>query len=58
VGFGIHQAEHVKSLAEIADGAIVGSAVVRRMQQHASEGPAAVARVIGQYCTELLSLSR
>jgi tryptophan synthase alpha chain len=58
VGFGIHKPEHVKQLSDIADGAIVGSAVVRRMEQHASEGPAGVARAVGAYCKELLSLVR
>jgi tryptophan synthase alpha chain len=58
VGFGIHKAEHVKQLAEVADGAIVGSAVVRRMKQHAAEGPTGIARGVEAYCKELLSLVR
>jgi tryptophan synthase alpha chain len=58
VGFGIHKPEHVKQLAEIADGAIVGTAVVRRMKEHASEGPLQVASAAGAYCKELLSLVR
>ena len=33
VGFGISTAEHVKSVQSSADGAIVGSALVRRMQE-------------------------
>ena len=32
VGFGIHKREHVQQLAKVADGAIVGSAVVKRMK--------------------------
>jgi tryptophan synthase alpha chain len=58
VGFGIHKAEHVKQLAEVADGAIVGTAVVRRMKQHAAEGPQGIANAVGSYCKELLSLVR
>lgn len=55
VGFGIHQPRHVKQLEGIADGAIVGTAYVRRMQQHAGEGPARISQVVGDYTRELLS---
>jgi tryptophan synthase alpha chain len=58
VGFGIHKPEHVKQLSDLADGAIVGSAFVRRMEQHASAGPARIADAVGLYCSELLSLVR
>jgi tryptophan synthase alpha chain len=61
VGFGIHKAEQVAQLAKIADGAIVGSAIVKRMKrmkQHADEGPAAVAKAVEEYCRELLRLAR
>lgn len=58
VGFGVSQAEHVKQLSDIADGAIVGSGVVRRMKETAGQGPLAVAKSVGAYCRELLSLVR
>ncbi|HEY7087084.1 MAG TPA: tryptophan synthase subunit alpha [Tepidisphaeraceae bacterium] len=58
VGFGIHKPEHVQQLAEVADGAIVGSAVVRRMKQHESQGPRMIADAVGGYCRELLTLVR
>jgi len=58
VGFGIHKAEQVAQMAKIADGAIVGSAIVKRMKQHAAEGPTGIATAIGEYCRELLRLAR
>jgi tryptophan synthase alpha chain len=55
VGFGIHRAQQVADLVGIADGAIVGTAMVRRMKDHATQGPQAVAQAAGQYCQDLLS---
>ena len=55
VGFGIHQPRHVAQLRGLADGAIVGTAYVRRMRQHVSEGPQRLAQVVGEYTRELLS---
>ena len=54
VGFGISTAAHVAQLAPLADGAIVGSAMVKRMKQHLNQGPAAMATAVGNYCRELL----
>ena len=58
VGFGIHRPEQVAQLAGIADGAIVGSALVKRMREAHSGGPAAVAAAASSYCRELLRLVR
>ncbi len=58
VGFGIHKAEQVAQMAKIADGAIVGSAIVKLMKEHAAKGPAAIAGVVEKYCRELLRLAR
>jgi tryptophan synthase alpha chain len=57
VGFGIHRAAQVAQLASVADGAIVGSAFVKRMQQHASEGADAIAKHLADYTRELMSQS-
>ena len=54
VGFGISTAAHVLELSAIADGAIVGSAMVKRMKQHLDEGPEKIATAAGKYCRELL----
>jgi tryptophan synthase alpha chain len=58
VGFGINKAEHVKQLEGVADGAIVGTAFVRRAREHLDEGPQAIAEATARYCKELLSLVR
>lgn len=55
VGFGISKAAQVSALRGVAEGAIVGSGLVRRMKEHAAEGPAAIAAAAGRYCRELLS---
>lgn len=55
VGFGIHRPEQVAGLQGVADGAIVGSAYVKRMKQHLAEKPEAIATVVETYTRELLS---
>lgn len=58
VGFGISKPEHLQQLRGVADGAIVGSGVVRQMQAHAGEGPEGVAKSLTSYCRNLLSRVR
>jgi tryptophan synthase alpha chain len=55
VGFGISTAAHMKQLSGVADGAIVGSAVVRRVQKNLSGGTQTIVDAVGGYCRELLS---
>jgi len=54
IGFGISQPEHVRMLSPVADGLIVGSAIVRRMAK-AKEDPAATLREIGEYVATLVA---
>lgn len=53
VGFGLSRPEHVAAVAEVADGAIVGSAIIHRIADHADEPPDAVAKVVADLCAEL-----
>ena len=55
IGFGISRPEHVKLLAPVADGLIVGSAIVRRIATAADRPRDAVLREVGDYAAELLS---
>lgn len=45
IGFGISTPEQVKQMADIADGAIVGSAIVKLLEKHGKDAP----RYIGEY---------
>jgi len=56
VGFGVSTPQHVEMLSAMADGAIVGSAIVRVMKQHENERPEAIAAAVGAFAGELLSV--
>jgi tryptophan synthase alpha chain len=53
IGFGIGAAEHVRALAPVADGLIVGSALVRRLAEAQEKPRADVIREIGRFIAEL-----
>jgi tryptophan synthase alpha chain len=54
IGFGISTPEHVKALAPVADGLIVGSALVRRIADGASKPRAELLADVGGYIESLL----
>ena len=37
VGFGVSRAEHVQAIGQYADGAVVGSALMRLVEEHGSD---------------------
>lgn len=55
VGFGIARAEQVAAVCAVADGAIVGSAIVRRMSAAVDrgDGPSRIAAVVEDFIREL-----
>lgn len=55
IGFGISQPEHVKLLAPVADGLIVGSAIVRRIAEASQRPRDDVLQDVGKYAAELLA---
>jgi tryptophan synthase alpha chain len=55
IGFGISQPEHVKLLAPVADGLIVGSAIVRRIATADNRPREEVLKDVGDYVAELLA---
>jgi tryptophan synthase alpha chain len=54
IGFGISRTEHVRQLAPVADGVIVGSAIVRRIAEASSRPRHTIVREIGEYVASLI----
>jgi tryptophan synthase alpha chain len=55
IGFGISRPDHVRLLAPVADGLIVGSAIVRRIAMAAERPRDEVLRDVGEYVASLLA---
>jgi len=54
IGFGINSPEHVKLLAPVADGLIVGSAIVRRIAEAATKNKTEVLKDLVEYAGGLM----
>ena len=55
VGFGISKPEHLRpTFSGIAEGAIVGTAIVRRLREHANDSPQVAAAAVAAYCRTLV----
>jgi tryptophan synthase alpha chain len=54
VGFGVSRPEHVRMLRDVADGVIVGSAIVRRVERAGTRPFAEVVREIGELAHSLI----
>ncbi len=55
IGFGISRPDHIRMLSPVADGLIVGSAIVRRMAQAGEKPREEVLADVGKYVDELLA---
>ena len=55
IGFGISRPEHVRLLAPVADGVIVGSAIVSRVAEAGLRPREEILREIGQYAESLIA---
>ncbi len=55
IGFGVSTAEHVRQLAPVADGVIVGSAIVRRIEALADRPRAESVGQIADYVQEMVA---
>ncbi len=55
VGFGVSTPDHVRALAPVADGLIVGSAIVRRVAEAETRPRATVLAEVGAYVAELVA---
>ncbi|MCH8045735.1 MAG: tryptophan synthase subunit alpha [Planctomycetes bacterium] len=55
IGFGISRPEHARLLAPVADGLIVGSAIVRRIAEVAEKSPDDVLREVGEMTVEMVA---
>ncbi|MBM4021428.1 MAG: tryptophan synthase subunit alpha [Planctomycetes bacterium] len=53
VGFGISSPEQVRAVCRVADGAIVGSALVRLVAEQAGSGPAALSTAVERFVADL-----
>jgi tryptophan synthase alpha chain len=58
IGFGISRPEHIRQLAPVADGLIVGSAIVRRLAEGGAKTRDELVREVGDFTAELAAALR
>ncbi|MFM7074530.1 MAG: tryptophan synthase subunit alpha [Planctomycetaceae bacterium] len=58
VGFGVSTPGQVAALGKVADGAIVGSALVRRIEELSAQGRDGIAAGVGAYVADLVEAAR
>jgi tryptophan synthase alpha chain len=58
IGFGVSRPEHVRMLAPVADGVIVGSAIMRRIEEGLRLPRADLVAAVGDYATTLVETLR
>jgi len=58
IGFGISKPEHIRMLSGVADGFIVGSAIVRRIARASEASHEEVLRDVGDYAASLIAAAR
>ncbi len=54
VGFGVSTAEHAKMVGKVADGVIVGSAIMREIERHAKESSEKLVNAVGAFVGQLV----
>ena len=58
IGFGISKPEQAKKMAAVADGVIVGSAIVKLLEQYGKDAPAYVGEYVKQMRDAVRSLTQ
>ncbi|NOG41990.1 MAG: tryptophan synthase subunit alpha [Planctomycetes bacterium] len=54
VGFGVSTAEHAKMVGKIADGVIVGSAIMREIEKYSKEPSEKLVKHVGEFVGQLV----